>query len=125
MSGFSVEDLYSYMQSVGVKARAAALELGRAGTDAKNKALLAIAAVLDQRRQALAEANGQDLEKGRGNNLEAALLDRLELTPARIDGMIEGLHQVAALPDPVGEITDMNYRPSGIQVGKMRVPLGR
>ena len=124
MSGFSVEDLYSYMQSVGVKARAAALELGRAGTDAKNKALLAIAAVLDQRRQALAEANGQDLEKGRGNNLEAALLDRLELTPARIDGMIEGLHQVAALPDPVGEITDMNYRPSGIQVGKMRVPLG-
>ncbi len=119
-----MEDLNSYMQNVGIKARAAALALGRAGTDTKNKALLAIAGVLDQRRQALAEANELDLEHGRNNGLEAALLDRLELTPARIDGMIEGLEQVAALPDPVGEITDMNYRPSGIQVGKMRVPLG-
>lgn len=119
-----MEDLNSYMQNVGIKARAAALELGRAGTDAKNRALLAIAGVLDQRRQALAEANGRDLENGRSNGLEAALLDRLELSPARIDAMIEGLEQVAALPDPVGEITDMNYRPSGIQVGKMRVPLG-
>ena len=119
-----MEDLNSYMQNVGVKARAAALALGRAGTDAKNNALLAIAGVLDQRRQALAEANARDLDKGRSNGLETALLDRLALTAARIDGMIEGLEQVAALPDPVGEITDMNYRPSGIQVGKMRVPLG-
>ena len=79
---------------------------------------------LDAARGALVEANRKDLESGRAHGLEPAMLDRLELTPARIDGMIEGLRQVAGLPDPIGAITDMAYRPSGIQVGKMRVPLG-
>src|SRR5690606_29996133 len=79
---------------------------------------------MEAARERLAEANARDMEAGRAKGLEAAMLDRLELTPARIDGMIEGLRQVAALPDPVGEISDMRYLPSGIQVGRMRVPLG-
>jgi glutamate-5-semialdehyde dehydrogenase len=79
---------------------------------------------IDRGREALMAANRNDLEAGAAKGLDAALLDRLELTPGRIDDMIEGLRQVAALPDPVGAITDLNYRPSGIQVGRMRVPLG-
>ncbi len=117
-------DIEAYMQRVGSNARAASRTMASASTDSKNQALLAIAQVLDSERTALASANAKDMEAGRNNGLESALLDRLELTPGRIDGMIEGLHQVAALPDPVGEISGMNYRPSGIQVGKMRVPLG-
>ena len=117
-------DVVSYMQDVGQRARAASRLISRADTGTKNAALRAIAEVLDASREALAAANQNDMIRGRENGLDAALLDRLELTPAGIDGMIEGLHQVAALPDPVGEISDMNYRPSGIQVGKMRVPLG-
>ncbi|MGB5734900.1 MAG: glutamate-5-semialdehyde dehydrogenase, partial [Thiohalocapsa sp.] len=95
-----------------------------AETAAKNAALAAIAEDLDRRRDALGQANAADLEAGAAKGLDAALLDRLELTPARIDAMIEGLSQVAALPDPIGAITDLDYRPSGIQVGRMRVPLG-
>lgn len=117
-------DVVSYMQDVGQSARAASRLISRADTGTKNAALRAIAEVLDASREALAAANQNDMTRGRENGLDAALLDRLELTPAGIDGMIEGLHQVAALPDPVGEVSDMNYRPSGIQVGKMRVPLG-
>ena len=117
-------DVVSYMQDVGQRARAASRLISRADTGTKNAALRAIAEVLDASRAALAAANQNDMAQGRDNGLDAALLDRLELTPAGIDGMIEGLHQVAALPDPVGEVSDMNYRPSGIQVGKMRVPLG-
>lgn len=117
-------DVVSYMNDVGRRARAASRIIASAGSGAKNKALLAIGEALDAARDELTEANGKDLDRGRSNGLEAALLDRLELSPRVIDGMIAGLQQVAALPDPVGEITDMNYRPSGIQVGKMRVPLG-
>jgi glutamate-5-semialdehyde dehydrogenase len=112
------------MTRLGEQARAASRLMARADTDSKNKALLAMAEAIDARREALAEANRTDMENGRGKGLDDALLDRLELTPARIDGMIEGLRQVAALPDPIGAIRDMSYRPSGIQVGKMRVPLG-
>ena len=114
----------AYMTELGQQARAAAREVARSTTDVRNHALLATADALDSARVELAQANQKDLENGRANGLDAAMLDRLELTPARIDTMIEGLKQVATLPDPVGEITDMNYRPSGIQVGKMRVPLG-
>jgi glutamate-5-semialdehyde dehydrogenase len=112
------------MTRLGEQARAASRLMARADTDSKNKALQAMAEAIDARREVLAEANRLDMENGRAKGLDAALLDRLELTPARIDGMIEGLLQVAALPDPIGAIRDMNYRPSGIQVGKMRVPLG-
>lgn len=112
------------MISMGRQAREASRIMAALGTGEKNAALQAIAEAIDGARAAIAEANAKDLAAGRDNGLDAALLDRLELTQSRIDGMIEGLQQVAALPDPVGEISDMSYRPSGIQVGKMRVPLG-
>ncbi|MCH2159376.1 MAG: glutamate-5-semialdehyde dehydrogenase [Oleiphilaceae bacterium] len=113
-----------YMSALGQSARKAAAEMAAVSTSQKNQALLATAEILDQCREELAAANAQDLENGRNNGLEPAMLDRLELTPARIDTMIEGLKQVAALPDPIGVINDLKYMPSGIQVGKMRVPLG-
>ena len=117
-------NISEYMQEVGRQAREASREIAKADTGLKNKALLATAEALDAAREQLVLANEKDLENGRANGLESALLDRLALTPKVIDTMIEGLRQVAALPDPVGEITDMNYHPSGIQIGKMRVPLG-
>jgi len=117
-------DIKGYMQQVGSNARLASRTMAAASTSLKNTALLAIADALNNSRSALAAANEQDLASGRTNGLDAAMLDRLELSPQAIDGMIEGLQQVAALADPVGEITDMRYRPSGIQVGRMRVPLG-
>lgn len=112
------------MNLVGQQARSASRLLATASTASKNAALNAIAEQLTKSRTQLAEANATDLAKGRERGLEPALLDRLELTPARIDAMIEGIRQVAALADPCGEITDLKYRPTGIQVGKMRVPLG-
>ena len=119
-----ITEVAAYVADVGRRARAAARTMARAETGAKNAALRAIAADLDGHREGLAAANAADLEAGAAKGLDAALLDRLELTPARIDAMIAGLEQVAALPDPIGAITDLNYRPSGIQVGRMRVPLG-
>ncbi len=116
--------IQDYMKTLGEAARAASRTLARAATAARDGALLAIADQLDRSREAVLAANGEDLALGRDNGLEAALLDRLELNHARIDAMIEGLRQVAALADPVGEISDLRYRPSGIQVGRMRVPLG-
>ncbi len=117
-------DIKQYMAGVGQQARAASRAMAAADTGVKNRALQAIAAAIDVAREDIAAANAKDLAAGEKAGLDAALLDRLELTPGRIDGMIEGLQQVAALPDPVGAITDLNYRPSGIQVGRMRVPLG-
>ncbi|WP_166251842.1 glutamate-5-semialdehyde dehydrogenase [Marinobacter salicampi] len=117
-------DIAAYMAEVGQQARSAATVMARSTTQVRNDALLAMAEALDEARHELALANIRDLEKGKENGLESAMIDRLELTPARIDAMIEGLRQVAVLPDPIGEITGMTYRPSGIQVGKMRVPLG-
>jgi glutamate-5-semialdehyde dehydrogenase len=117
-------DIAAYMADVGQQARAAARLVARSTTATRNQALLATADALDAARSELASANRKDLEAGRENGLDAAMLDRLELTPQRIDTMIDGLRQVASLPDPIGEITGMTYRPTGIQVGKMRVPLG-
>lgn len=119
-----IKDIDAYMQDVGGKARAASRALAAASTAAKNSALLAIAEDLDKQRAALMQANGKDMAAGADKGLAASLLDRLELTGARIDGMIEGLRQIAGLADPIGEIFDLKYRPSGIQVGRMRVPLG-
>ena len=118
------ESVLDYMSRLGRAARDAARVLARASTAQKNSALLAAAQALDAARTELSAANQLDLDAGRANGLEAAMLDRLALTPKVIDAMIEGLRQVAALPDPIGEIRDMRYMPSGIQVGKMRVPLG-
>jgi glutamate-5-semialdehyde dehydrogenase len=120
----TVLDIDSYMTTLGQQARAAARVTARATTAQKNGALLAMAESIQRHRGQLELANLRDLAAGREKGLDAAMLDRLELTSGRIDGMIEGLRQVADLPDPVGEITDMRFRPSGIQVGKMRVPLG-
>jgi len=117
-------DLAAYMAGLGQAARTAAADLAHAEPRQKNAALLQIAAVLDQRRDFILEQNRLDMTAARENDLSTAMLERLELTPARIDAMIEGLQQVASLADPVGEISDLRYRPSGIQVGKMRVPLG-
>ncbi|MCO2323627.1 glutamate-5-semialdehyde dehydrogenase [Pseudomonas aeruginosa] len=118
------ESVLDYMSRLGRDARAASRLLARAATAQKNRALLAAADALDAARAELSHANEQDLAAGRANGLEPAMLDRLALTPARIDDMIEGLRQVATLPDPIGEIRDMRYVPAGIQIGKMRVPLG-
>jgi len=117
-------DLGQYTADLGRAARTAAAELAHAQPQDKNLALLEIAAVLDQQRATILQENKKDLEAAGDNKVSAAMLERLELDPARIDAMIEGLQQVAGLPDPVGEISELRYRPSGIQVGKMRVPLG-
>lgn len=117
-------DLDQYMQEVGESARQAARELASSATNVRNAALLAAHDALDGARARLIEANGEDLERGAVAGLDAALMDRLALTPVRIDAMLEGLRQVAALPDPIGTITDLQRMPSGIQVGRMRVPLG-
>ncbi len=124
MKATQIDDIDSYMNDLGRRARAASRDLARASTRDKDLALTAIADAIDASREGIGAANRRDLEAGAAKGLDAALLDRLELTPGRIDSMIEGLRQIAALPDPVGAITDLNYRPSGIQVGRMRVPLG-
>jgi len=117
-------DIQSYMHGVGRAARAAARVLARAGSRAKDDALHAMARALERDTAKLLEANQQDLDAGRAKGLEPAMLDRLTLTNQSVAAMAEGLRQIAALHDPVGEITDLSYRPNGIQVGRMRVPLG-
>jgi len=123
-SATAVSDIRLYMHGLGERARRAAAQMSRAETAAKNAALEAMAVALEQARDALVAENRKDLDAGRQNGLDEALLDRLTLNAERIAGMAEGLRQIAQLPDPVGEITDLDYRPSGIQVGRMRVPLG-
>ena len=119
----SVDELGARMRALGIAARAAARTLAASTAQQRNAALRNAAAILDGRREALAQANARDLAAAEGA-LDAALLDRLELTPARVNAMLEGLGQVAALPDPVGAISDLSTRPSGLRIGKMRVPLG-
>ena len=120
----AAEDLSAYMLGLGTRARDASGTLAGASTEAKNAALVAIADSIGDRTEAIKSANRRDLDAGRSSGLAAPLLDRLELTDARIRSMAEGLRQIAALPDPVGEITDLRMRPSGLQIGRMRVPLG-
>lgn len=124
MSQTNITDVTAYMQNVGKEARAASRALAAANTGDKNAALMAIHDVLKNAKQDILAANKVDMDNGQKNDLDAALLDRLELNDARFDGMLQGLKDVAALPDPIGEVTDMTYRPSGIHLGKMRVPLG-
>ncbi|MDR0737180.1 MAG: glutamate-5-semialdehyde dehydrogenase [Zoogloeaceae bacterium] len=119
-----MDDIKRYMETLGRAARAAAQELARTGTAQKNAALDAIAAAILREKAALLAANAEDLAAARASGLEAALLDRLTLSGKGVDDMAAGVRQVAELPDPVGEMTDLRYRPSGIQVGRMRVPLG-
>ena len=121
MNSRSVEH---YMEQLGQQARQASRLAAAAESGVKNKALVAAATAIEDQAQSVAEENKKDLDAGKAKGLDAALLDRLQLTGERIQGMAEGLRQVASLPDPVGEITNMHFRPSGIQVGHMRVPLG-
>lgn len=117
-------DIQQYMTEVGRQARQAARQMARAESAAKNAALLAIAETIQAACAELLDANGRDLAAGREHGLDDALLDRLALNEQRIAAMADGLRQIATLPDPVGEIDHLVYRPSGIQVGRMRVPLG-
>lgn len=117
-------DIKDYMQTVGKQARAASRRLVMASSGDKNAALLAIASAIRREQAALIAANQEDLAAARAAGLEPAMLDRLTLSAAGVESMAEGVEQIAKLPDPIGEMTDIKYRPSGIQVGKMRVPLG-
>ena len=110
--------------NLGKNAKIAAKSLRRTTTQAKNNALLNIASQINSNRNNILSANKKDLDNGKNKGLDNALIDRLMLDDQRLDGIIESLNQIANLPDPIGEITDLKYRPSGIQIGKMRVPLG-
>jgi glutamate-5-semialdehyde dehydrogenase len=118
------QNVIEYMRGLGESARSASHVVAASSTVQRNDALLTMADRLEASAGVLQTDNEKDLQAGRAKGLDAALLDRLELTGERIAGMAEGLRQIASLPDPVGAMTDMDYRPSGIQVGKMRVPLG-
>ncbi|SFP70200.1 glutamate-5-semialdehyde dehydrogenase [Ralstonia sp. NFACC01] len=117
-------DVNEYMALVGRQARTASRGMARAGTAQKNRALLHIAAAIRRDAAKLKEINARDVERARANGQDAAFIDRLTLTDRAIDTMATGLEQIAALPDPIGEISNMKFRPTGIQVGQMRVPLG-
>lgn len=119
-----MQDITQMMQTLGKNAKAAASVLAGAQTQQKNAALAAIGEALLAAKADVLAANAKDMANGTKNNLEAALLDRLELTDSRYEGMLQGLADVQSLVDPIGEMTDITYRPSGIQLGKMRVPLG-
>ncbi len=117
-------DVGTYMHDVGRRARAAARAVARADTRTKNRALKEIAAAIERGRRQLLEANARDVVEARRQQLEPAMIDRLTLTPAVIAAMADGLRQIAALPDPIGEVTASRKRPSGIRVARMRVPIG-
>src|SRR6187401_2244671 len=117
-------DVAAYMQGLGREARAAARELARAGTEANNRALRAMAAEIRSQSAALLEANRADVEQAGKDGRDGAFVDRLTLTPKTVDQMAEGLEDIAALEDPVGRISELARRPTGIEVGRMRVPLG-
>lgn len=117
-------ELEQYMDNLGRQARSAAYLMAQFAPEAKNSALLKIGEIIDSERKMIQRENTRDMQQGKVDGLSDAMLDRLLLSDARIDAMIEGLQQVSTLADPVGEINDMRYRPSGIQIGKMRVPLG-
>ena len=117
-------DIKVYMQGLGLQAKKAGREISRADSGKKNQALLKIAEIIESSEAFLIGENQKDLNAGKQNGLDAASLDRLTITASGVKAMVEGLKQVAALPDPVGEISELSYRPSGIQVGQMRVPLG-
>jgi len=117
-------DIAQYMNNIGTQARAASREMAKAETSSKNKALSAIADMILQEKSRILAANQKDIQQAQADGLDSAMLDRLTLSDKSVHSMAEGLQQIAALADPIGEIRDLKFRPSGIQVGKMRVPLG-
>ncbi len=119
-----MNDIKQYMQQLGQNARAASRLMAKADSNAKNLALLAIARTIIRNRALILDANQADIAAAKKSRMDAAMLDRLTLSEKSVAQMAQGLEQIAALTDPIGEITDLKYRPSGIQVGRMRVPLG-
>ena len=119
-----MQDTATYVRAQAAAARNAYYAVSAADSSAKNAALLRTAELLDKHRTAILAANRQDMENAEAKGLDAAMLDRLQLSDAGIDNICEGLHQIAALPDPVGEMDEFRTRPNGLQIGKMRVPLG-
>ena len=117
-------NIQTYLQNIGRQARAASVIMAQAKTTLKNQVLLKIAELLLQQQEKLITANQKDIAAAKAQGLNEALIDRLSLNPSRIQAMAEGLRQIAALPDPIGEISELRYQPTGIQVGRMRVPLG-
>lgn len=117
-------NIQTYMQQIGIQARQASRAMAKADTNTKNKALLAIADAILREKETLMAANQLDLDQAKANGMESAMLDRLTLSEKSILTMAEGLKQIASLADPIGEMSDFKFRPSGIQIGKMRVPLG-
>ncbi|HSI28273.1 MAG: glutamate-5-semialdehyde dehydrogenase [Methylophilus sp.] len=117
-------DIQHYMKQLGEQARAASRLMAKADTNTKNQALRNIASLIRHHEKALLAANQQDLDAAKANGMEAAMLDRLALSEKSVATMAEGLEQIASLPDPIGEMSNFKYRPSGIQIGQMRVPLG-
>lgn len=116
--------IHEHIREFAQAAKIASAQIACATTEKKNQALLNVARLLIEKKEAIILANSKDLENAQKKNLDAPMVDRLRLQEKTINGMIEGLHQIIALPDPVGEVTDLAYRPSGIQVGKMSAPLG-
>ncbi|SDH88683.1 glutamate-5-semialdehyde dehydrogenase [Nitrosomonas sp. Nm132] len=119
-----ITNIKVYMQAVGQNARAASRLMAKADTASKNRALMAMAEAIRSDEKNLLTANARDLENAQAKGLNSAMVDRLALSAKSIASMADGLRQIAALPDPIGGMSDLNYRPSGIQVGRMRVPLG-
>ncbi|HNP50836.1 MAG TPA: glutamate-5-semialdehyde dehydrogenase [Nitrosomonas nitrosa] len=119
-----ITNIKDYMQTVGQNARAASRLMAKADTASKNRALIAMADAIRRDEKKLLTANAHDLESAKAKGLGSAMIDRLALSAKSVASMADGLLQIAALPDPIGEMSDLNYRPSGIQVGRMRVPLG-
>lgn len=117
-------DIQHYMKQLGEQARAASRLMAKADTNTKNQALRNIASLIRHHEKALLAANQQDLDAAKANGMEAAMLDRLALSEKSVATMADGLEQIASLPDPIGEMSNFKYRPSGIQIGQMRVPLG-
>ena len=122
--GARKDEVAAYMRNVGERARVASRAVAKASAGEKNAALFELARIIEDEASTILDANARDMRAARENKLEDALLDRLELNQSRIAAMADGVRQVAALPDPVGEMFDLKMRPSGIQVGRMRVPLG-
>ncbi|TFV06713.1 aldehyde dehydrogenase family protein, partial [Bacillus stratosphericus] len=119
-----MQNIHDYVRQTAAAAKPAFYDMGAAATAQKNAALLRMAKLIKQNSSAIAAANTQDMEQAAAKGLEPALLDRLKLTESAVENMCEGLRQVAALPDPVGEMDEFRLRPNGLQIGKMRVPLG-
>ena len=119
-----MSELSNYMQQLGQQAKAAARDIAKANTGQKNTALTVIADQIELQQEVILQANALDMQAGKSNGLDEALLDRLELNAERVSAMADGLRQIVALPDPVGAIDHLISRPSGIKVGQMRVPLG-